>query len=265
MPRSWHDRYSAIKIEDEDKSDLYRTIVADKKPYFMRYIYPAVMKQYNTYVKCTNKNSLRRFGVPVSEMMSSDESLLSEEQKEFIKYYKLRMPLGMNDCVMNKICRRIEEAFDKRVSAQPKAELFDYSIMRNNKVYSQKQYYDIKKEYIEYNHRLKNFEALSSYENADELSSFEELKSINDEFIRECTAICPNADVLCQIVLDLCYTKMSTKKFAWSMCGDEIIDNLLKNNKNTIEYPVLDPDGDIMFGGEKFKMHTNTIGGETEC
>ena len=47
MPRTWHDRHAANKIEDDELRDFYRSIVADKKPYFMRYIYPVLMKQYN--------------------------------------------------------------------------------------------------------------------------------------------------------------------------------------------------------------------------
>ena len=36
MPRTWHDRHAANKIEDDELRDFYRSIVADKKPYFMR-------------------------------------------------------------------------------------------------------------------------------------------------------------------------------------------------------------------------------------
>ncbi len=55
MPREWHDRHSVNLIEDTDTRRFYLKLVADKKPYFMRLIYPALMKQYNTYIKNTNK------------------------------------------------------------------------------------------------------------------------------------------------------------------------------------------------------------------
>lgn len=51
MPREWHDRHSVNLIEDTDTRRFYLKLVADKKPYFMRLIYPALMKQYNTYIK----------------------------------------------------------------------------------------------------------------------------------------------------------------------------------------------------------------------
>ena len=80
MPKSWHDRHTVNKIEDDDTKRFYRSIVADKKPYFMRYIYPSLMKQYNTYIKNTNRNALREFQMTVDEMMSMPFENLSERK-----------------------------------------------------------------------------------------------------------------------------------------------------------------------------------------
>lgn len=107
MPREWHDRHSANQIEDDDKRRFYQKLVADKKPYFMRLIYPALMKQYNTYIKNTNKNALREFQMTVDELYAIPESERTERQRDFLRYYEKRMPVGTNDCVMNRICRRV--------------------------------------------------------------------------------------------------------------------------------------------------------------
>ena len=48
MPRYWHDRHVVGRMEDGDDKEFQRRIVADRKPYFMRYIYPDLMKEYNT-------------------------------------------------------------------------------------------------------------------------------------------------------------------------------------------------------------------------
>ena len=50
MPKAWHDRHHALAVEDTERRKLYLSILADKKPYFMRYIYPDLAKQYNTYI-----------------------------------------------------------------------------------------------------------------------------------------------------------------------------------------------------------------------
>ena len=94
MPRLWYDRHAANKSEGDAK--FQRNIVADKKPYFMRYIYPMLSKQYNTYIKNTDKNALREFQMTVAELKATPKSDLTERQEEFLRYYDFRMPVGVN-------------------------------------------------------------------------------------------------------------------------------------------------------------------------
>ena len=259
MPRNWHDRHSVNKIEDQHQRDLYRKIVADKKPYFMRYIYPALMKQYNTYIKNTDRNALREFQMTVSELYKIQEEEATERQKEFLKYYEYRMPVGTNECIMNKICKKFEREFDGYIGKHNSSSRFDYTIMRSNAEYTPRQYNAIKKLYDDYNKRLISYAIFADYERVDECDSFAALSMMNDEFRKECSKICPNRHALCNVILDICYTRNSTKRFAWSMCGDEIIHNLLTKNGNKIAYPVLDQNGDIKFCGNRFSVETITV------
>ena len=260
MPKEWHDRHSANKIEDEKQREFYRLIVADKKPYFMRYIYPALMKQYNTYIKNTDRNALREFQMTIPELRKLPWDELTDRQKDFLRYFDYRMPVGVGDCVMNKICRRFEAEFDGYIGKHNSSVKFDYKIMRNNSEYSTSQYNAIKKLYDDFNKRLRNYAVFADYERVDECDSMAEMSIMNDEFRRECSIACQNRDVLCNIVLDLCYTRSSTKKFAWSMCGHDIIHNLLSKNNNTISFPVIDASGDIKYGGETFAVKSKMIG-----
>ncbi len=260
MPRTWHDRHSVNKIEDESKKGFYRSIVADKKPYFMRYIYPLLMKQYNTYIKNTNKNALREFQLTIPELLSMSEEELSDRQKEFLRYYRMKMPVGTNGCVVNKICKMFEERFDKSINNRLAVLKFDYRIMRSDAEYTTDQYYAIKKLYVDYNKRLKNYAVFNYYEKVDEYDAARELTDMNEEFRKECDKICPNSSSLCNIILDLCYTKSSTKRFAWNMCGAEIIHNLLRKNEWNISYPTISDDGEIAYGGNRFTVMTKKIG-----
>ena len=143
MPKSWHDRHTVNKIEDDDTKRFYRSIVADKKPYFMRYIYPSLMKQYNTYIKNTNRNALREFQMTVDEMMSMPFENLSERQRDFLRYYSYRMPVGVGNCIMNKICRRFEQEFDGHIGRHNASVKFDYTIMKSGNEYSTSQFYAV--------------------------------------------------------------------------------------------------------------------------
>lgn len=259
MPRTWHDRHSANKIENESQREFYREIVAAKKPYFMRYIYPSLMREYNTYIKNTNRNSLREFQMTVDDMMALTYKDLTDRQREFLRHYHYRMPVGTGDCVMNIICKKIESKFDGYVGKRNQSAEFDYTIMKSDAEYTPKQFYDIKKLYEDYNNRLKNYAIFTDYERVDEYESMSELSVMDNEFKKQCESICPNEESLCNIILDLCYRRSSTKRFAWSMCGRTIIHNLLKQNNNTISYPHLDPDGDIYYCGQTFSIEEKEI------
>ncbi len=259
MPRNWHDRHAANKIEDADKRALYRRIVADKKPYFMRYIYPALMKQYNTFIKNTDKNALREFGVTVSELYNVPEENRTERQREFLKYYEIRMPVGTNNCEMNRICRYFENEFDGYLRKKSKERVFDYSIMKSNTEYTHRQFNEIKNLYEAYNKRMIDYSVFASGEKLDECESFATREAMTEEFKTECQIVCPDRFALCDIILDICYNRSSSKRFAWSMCGTEIIHNLLKNNNYTISFPTLDENGDIEYCGSRFRIEDKRI------
>lgn len=264
MPREWHDRRSVNLMEDEEKKRFYRSIVADRKPYFMRYIYPDLMKQYNTYIKNTDKNAIREMQLSVRELESMPVSELSDRQKEFLRYYDSRMPVGTGDCVMNRICRKFEKEFDGFVGRQTAQTKFDYTIMKSDAEYTQSQYYAIKKLYDDYNRRIRNYNIQSHYEHIDSDEAFSVYGVMKQQFVNDCRALCPNGKALCNIVLDMCYRKNGTKRFAWEMCGDQIFLNLLENNGGTVSFPVRDENGETEYCGNRFSIETIRLGEEDE-
>ena len=51
----------------------------------------------------------------------------------------------------------------------------------------------------------------------------------------------------------MCYKTEKSKKFAWDMCGDTIIENLLNRNENAFNYYQADENGSVEFAGVKYK------------
>jgi hypothetical protein len=262
MPREWHDRHAVNQMEDPEMRRFYRSIVADKKPYFMRYIYPALMKQYNTYIKNTNRNALREFQMTVEELSAMPHCQLTDRQKDFLRYYESRLPVGTGDCVMNKICKRFEDVFDGYISKTFGKLQFDYSIMKSDAEYTCPQMSAVKKLYEEYCKKLQNYAVFSRYERVDEDELASAIAGIRDEFIRECDTICQNSFVLCNILVDLCYRRSASKKFVWDICSETIISNLLSHNDWTISAPVLDSCGDIEYNGLRYSVISQKIGGD---
>jgi hypothetical protein len=117
----------------------------------------------------------------------------------------------------------------------------------------------IRKLYEEYQKKLQNYAVFSRYERVDEDELASTVSGMKDEFIRECDAVCQNSATLCDILLDLCYCRSASKRFAWDICPDAIIRNLLSNNDWKISAPVPDPDGDIEYCGMKYSVITRRL------
>lgn len=264
MPHEWHDRHYVNKMDDDELSRFYMKIVADRKPYFMRYIYPALMREYNSYVNNSNKNAMRQFGVTLSELERTPEQDLSARQKDFLFRYRKDLPVGVGDCEMNRICRLIEENFDGYVGSKTKHEKFDYRVYKSGAEYSVAQYKEILKLYQNYVRLVKSYATFAKYERLDDIDVMEQSARIREEFIRNCSAVCQNRFTLCDIVLDICYQRNTTKRFAWEMCGREIIENMLNKFHGIISYPARDETGDIYFGGERFSMKSVKEGLQNE-
>ena len=261
MPKDWYDRAANRITDDLSEEEVQRRlfnlrVLADKKPYFMRYIYPNLMSQYNTYIKNTDKKCMREFRQTIEELMAKNPDELTQAEAEFIDYYIQRMPVGMHPCVMNKICRRFEEEFDNYFLKNISEEEFDYAIMKSGQEYTTTQYNAIAKLYEQYTKRLQEYMQFSKRERIDEDESATKRSLMIRDFKVECERACSNAAQLCDIILDLCYRRSGSKQFCWDICSEEIIDNLLKNNDNTIYFPVQDEDGDIEFCGKRFTLES---------
>lgn len=254
MPREWHDRRATLDIPDQMERNFNRSIVADRKPYFMRYIYPDLAKQYKQYIDNTERNALREFGKPVADLLAAPYSSLTDMEKEFLRRYELHMPVGTGNCVMNRICRKFEAAFDGYVGKMASDNLFDYTIYKSGTAYTQRQYNAVRELFAEYNKRLKNFKMATSSGLIDQDEKVDKIEYLKEEFRRECCDACPNEKALCDIVLDICYAKATTRKFAWDMCANTIIENMLDRSGGIVHFPSRSDDGDILYCGERFTM-----------
>ena len=263
MPKTWYDR-NANKIDEKDDEEtktmkrFNQSIVADKKPYFMNYIYPQQKATYEKYISNTNKKSMREFGISMKELL--DKPNKTKIEKEFIRYYYLKMPVGINNCVCNRICWRFEKEFDGYLNKVKPTLDFNYSILKYDIEYTKQQYDMVVKLYYSYIRRVQDYMQLAKSQRLekDEVSLCRE--TMKQSVQMECFKICNNDEQLCNIVLDLCYKTNNSKQFAWDVCGELIIQRLLQNNKYIINYPIISEDGDIDYCGQKFKMESKIIG-----
>jgi len=258
MPRFWYDMsgWTAddTQFDGEATREINREIVADKKPYFMIYVYPDLMRQYKDYVKHTATKAMCCVGTDIKELMARPEESFTEQEKDFVDYCKRRTPVGTGDCVMNEICRLFEKEFDKCISRYCADVEFDYSFMKSGKPYTQSQYTKIAREYRAYVGRQKEIATEWNTTATSDISANERYFTLNEIFMRNCYAICTNQETLCDILLDVCYKSDSSKQFVWGVCGEQIVENLISRNR-VIHYPEKDSDGDITYSGMTFSMN----------
>lgn len=267
MPKSWYDK-AAIKDAcggDDRKARFEARIVADKKPYFMRYIYPTLMRQYNTYISNTKRKALREFRLSMDELLEKERlGELAKGERDFLFFYRTMMPVGTNNCVMNRICRRFEEEFDGYIVRHSSDTEFDYTIMKSGAEYSQAQYNAILKLYEAYNKRVKDYMQYAKKERIDDGESIMRRIVMIQDFRRECDIVCSNKGQLCDILLDICYQREGTKQFVWDIAGEDIIETLAKNNGGCISLPVRDDLGDVSFGGNRYTFVRRKMGGDSD-
>ena len=77
----------------------------------MRYIYPECNNKYNKYIESTNQKCKIKYGISLNELKNKQNK--SNDEEQFIDYFNNHYTLGMGDCTINKICRNIENKFDK--------------------------------------------------------------------------------------------------------------------------------------------------------
>lgn len=273
MPDYWYNLHRCVindEDSEEDKKEKLKNqkIVAANKPYFMIYIYPKLKSSVKSYLRNTDYKAISKFNkysiFSVSELEQYEPK--TDEMIEYINNYNKYMPVGMNDCVVNKICHIFEKEFDGYLTKKYRQPDFDYTIMKSNVGYSVTTFNNVKNIYYTYIDELNAYkkESLIQKRESDYDVAYHRFA---EKFRVECEKVCTNKEELCDIVLDLCYLKSSTKQFAWDVCGETILRNLLNKNDSTIHIPIhVDKDGDFEYAGEQFKMKAVVIGGnENDC
>lgn len=261
MPREWYDAHRALEIEDEETRGLYLSILADRKPYFMRYIYPDLMRDYRKYIKTADKKARRDFKKTAEELFSQPEETLTEAEREFIRYHEKLMPVSNGSCVTNRICKRFEQEFDGYIGKHIADKDFDYRIMKSDAPYTKGQYSAVSSLFDEFLEQMQKFMARRHKERirTEEASAY--VAQMRENFRALCDMECPSAKALCNIVLDMCYRKKQTASFAWTICGEEIIENLLDHCGHTVLLPVESAAGEVYFCEKTYAFIETKIGG----
>lgn len=265
MPKYWYDRAAIWKNDNftDEEKEFQSRIVADKKPYFMRYIYPAVTKSWKKYEQNVQMKCGVLFNKKLQTLLESQD--LTDEEAEFVENYYRYIPVGVGDCVMNKICWRFEAEFDGYMKKYNPGGEFDYTIMKSGASYTTQQKKAVKELFDKYLQHNQEYMIRATKEKITYEDKLETRRVIVDEFRRAAYGICSNRYQLCDIILDLTYTREGSKQFAWDVVPDVIGENLLNNSGGVVYIPERDADGDVCFNGNTYIFVPYNLEGGAEC
>ena len=111
VPSDWK-KVEKIDPEDTDaeKAEKYKhnSMVISKKPYFFRYLYPELNKQFKQYESSYNQMSVSTFGIKLKQLLAKQNK--TDAEKKMIRMYQKYSPLITSNCTMNLLCREFEDA-----------------------------------------------------------------------------------------------------------------------------------------------------------
>lgn len=263
MPKYWYLRYK-IKENDDEQTQMIKTynnsLAASKKPYFMNYIYPEQKAKYNKFIKKSNISSIFDYRKTVLELK---DKASDTEEEDFFKFYNILSPVLDEPSTMNRLCHMVENEFIGYVCNLKTNSEFDYKILKSNSEYSKIIYQKIKKLYKEFNLELSKIRPKNNTKKSKEEYA-NKIECLREKYKLLCFHICTNKFELCDAILDICYTSNKSKSFAWMICGDVIIENLLKKNDYKLSYLVANPNGEIEYQGKYFTKHFAKLKGKEE-
>lgn len=253
--------WSANKIDYENDSEeeierkkFNQKICAHKKPYFFQYNYLSLKRDYDKYVKTSEENAISIYKKTLYDMLQSDN--LTDEEQKFIENYKKRLPLDISPSVMNRICWAVERETNN-------LNFFNSSDYSCYNIYASVPYneeiYDIIKLICDnYRSSIKkeSKNILIKNENSSEFS--QNTSEVLEYYIKEMHIQCPNEEVLCDILIDLCYNSTKkdrySKEILWAACGNVVVNRLLKSHSYKMRYPIKSDNPDFICCGTGFKM-----------
>lgn len=259
---NWQKITDDMNQEEKETIEFNNSILVDKRPMFMMYLYPNYSKEYRQYYNDYDILSQAKFKLFLEDLLSLDATLLNDEQKEFIEQFYRYNPLLNTPCEINNISLYMQKKINE--------------IKTNNKlVWTIDMIEPMKRRGIEWDDNKSDFlislhekyksgkRNFGNIKNDDGTNRWQTIEQYNRSILQESLLVSSDLGELAYYAISRCYVSLESdnKEFVWSIFGDGIIDNLLNNlDIKNVEIPFLDENGDIEFLGKKYSKKLVGIG-----
>ena len=255
FPKSWR-HWVHINKDDDDitKAEKYKynSMVVKKKPYFFIYLYNTLMNDYKNYEKNFNSISLTHFGVPIKVLLRKKDH--TEGEMNLLRKYRKYSPVLETDCVMNILCKEIENVeFDIKykpncASLLPK--FADRTEIDEDKIVKLIELYKGYKAQRKY----KGVEALVDNQGIQDDDMNEILREVlyanRDEYKNNMLDLFTSSKELFNHLVVMCERNNWSCDCIWDIVGDDIVDIIPYGNTQVV---VEDADG-FEYLGRNYKL-----------
>jgi len=261
MPKHWT-RWTKItadmRDEERQRANLNNRLIIDKRPYFMRHLYPRLNKKYNRYNRKYHNHCTTMFGKSLDSLLYDYKNFpqrLSEDELQIVTQYYKFSPIIETDCIANKACRFLESEI-KEIKKQVKNNNVDVivKILTDESIeYDDGRYQAVKMLHKKYKSGKTNFAFIKDV-NGKEM--FGNLEQYNKFILEEAQSISADISELANLAVRVCYIDYphDTKQFVWQIFGEGVVGNVMKHRQETLVAPFLDASGDIEYLGSYFKL-----------
>lgn len=218
MPSEWYN------LDACGDNKFLQSICAYRKPYFMIYVYDETKRQYKQYIKASERKCSSLYGCTIQDLYDNYNTL-NEEQIDFLFWYERKMPVGIGECSMNKICKYVEQQLDGYKSQLKNNSTFTYEVLKVKRRCTDEHRLALRELESEYRLCVADFKANDSTK-VDKSSASHKRQYMIYKFSNLAKELCPNNDERMNIILDMTYKEKGNRQFCWDCIGELIIDRL---------------------------------------
>ena len=265
----WYD-YRANKVLPTDDEEMVKlkkfnvSILANKKPYFFIYNYDNLKKEFMEHHKPNEQACLIKYNMTINQLRNKTDR--TKEQEEFLQNYIKDSPVNATPCLCNKIAWFVEDKFNNPKPYNLKT--YDKELLKNPCVkYSTTLYNKVAKIKEDYDDAVQESikQRLRDFGNTYDANEYKE--TMLENFTDDLYEVCSNKEILCNVLIDVCYSNSHSKSLVWDLCGETIIKNIrLNNGIDKLYFPIQceEDEEEFTYKGLSFKMEVVELETDSE-
>lgn len=245
-----------MTVEQRELQEFYNRILAEKRPYFMRWLYAHYNRRYVRELAGYNNISMTRWRIGFEELLNAYNP--TKEQQKLINSYKRNTFFINNDSTMNVISRHIHEKIrDIPVSQRKDNDEFDCSVLMfdNGKKVGK---FHLDKSLLLYK-EWKSLNKSFRDNNNDTTAGYESLEQISEYINRRAYATITNDSVeMGNIMVTLCYKTLGvqSRNFLWKCFGKEVLSNMKMGREDKfVRVPIINDKGKKEYLWSKYGVY----------